>query len=212
MKGIKFNDLHSYRDLKLILASKEIGSPEPKIRQIEVEGADGSLDQTEYFGEVKYENVKHKFDFSTMVLQTEFLSLFSTVKNALHGKKVRVILDDDPNFYYVGRLSVSPFTSSRGIGNLSIEAECEPYKYKLKKTVVSQAVSGTTVIRLTNGRKRAVPTITTTAAMTIAFGEFTWTTSAGTFVLPELELTEGINDVSVTGVGNIRFEWQEGDL
>lgn len=164
MKGITFGDYHSFNDLHLILKSKEIGSPSVKTMKIDVEGADGALDLTDFFGEPKYEDVKHKFEFSTVVPKAEFLSLFSTVKNALHGKKMRIILDDDPLFYYLGRLSVSGFTNNKSIGSVSIEAECEPYKYKLAKTVVTRAVNGTESIALVNSRGR---TATTTKSITV---------------------------------------------
>jgi phage-related protein len=212
MKGITFGNLHSYDDLKLILTSKEIGSPAVKERKIDIEGADSSLDLTDFFGEAKYEDVTHKFEFSTIVPQTHFLSLFSNIKNALHGKKMRIILDDDPLFYYLGRVKVSSFTNAKSVGMVSVECTCEPYKYKLEKTVVSTAVSGTKAIILTNGRKRAVPEIKTTASMTISFGELSWTVASGTFTLPELELVAGENTVNVTGTGTITFTWQEGEL
>ena len=212
MKGITFGSLHSYNDLKLLLTSKEIGSPAVKVRKIDIEGADSALDLTDFFGEPKYEDVTHKFNFSTIVPQAQFLTWFSTVKNALHGKKLRIILDDDPLFYYMGRISVSSFTNDKNIGMISIECDCEPYKYKLENTVVSKAVSGTQAIILTNGRKRAVPEIKTTASMTISFGGHTWTTAAGTFILPELELVAGSNTITVTGTGTITFTWKEGDL
>lgn len=212
MKGIRIGNVHTYNDLRLIMTSKEIGSPAVKVKKLDIEGADSSLDYTDFFGEPKYDDLTHKFQFETIEPQSEFLTQFSRVKNALHGKKGRIILDDDPSFFYLGRCSVSGFTSEKGVGKITIECECEPYKYKLDKTVVSQAVTGTQVITLTNGRKRAVPEIITTAAMTIIYNGGTWTTSAGTYTIPELELVEGDNDVSVTGVGNIAFSWQEGDL
>ena len=215
MKGITFGTLHSYNDLKLILTKKEIGSPAVKERKIEIEGADGDLDLTEFFGEPKYENVTHKFEFSTIVPQAQFLSLFSTVKNALHGKKMRIILDGDPLFYYLGRVKVSSFTNEKNIGMISIECDCEPYKYKMQKTVVSVAVSGTQAISLTNGRKRAVPEVLIEAdsGLNIVFQEVNiWDLGSGSFTLPELELTEGENTVTVTGTGTITFTWQEGDL
>lgn len=214
MKGITFGELHSFNDLHLILKSKEIGSPAVKSRKIEIEGADGALDLTDFFGEAKYEDVTHKFEFSTIVPQPEFLSLFSTVKNALHGKKMRVILDDGPHYYYIGRLFVSSFTNEKSVGQVSIEAECEPYKYKLEKTVVSVAVSGAQVINLTNGRKRAVPLINIEAAesLRIEYQGSIWDLGGGLYTLPELELSEGVNSISVTGEGTITFTWQEGNL
>jgi len=215
MKGITFGSLHSYDDLKLILNSKEIGSPEVKVRKIDIEGADSSLDLTDFFGEPKYEDLTHKFSFSTIVPQAQFLSLFSTVKNALHGKKMRIILDDDPLFYYLGRIKVSSFTNEKNIGIISIECDCEPYKYKLAKTEVSVAVSGTHAITLTNGRKRAVPevTIATESSMNIVYqGSNIWDLGSGSYTLPELELVEGENTVTVTGIGVISFTWQEANL
>lgn len=212
MKGITFGELHSYRDLRLILSEKEIGAPSVKTKLIEIEGADGSIDYTDFFDGPKYGEVKHKFTFSTIVPRSDFLTQYSEIKNALHGQKLRIVDDDDPSFYYVGRCYVSNFTNEKNIGTIEVECECEPYKYKLAKTVVTQAVSGTDIIVLTNSRKRAVPTITTTAAMTIAFGDGIWTNNAGTYTIPELELVEGENLVSVTGAGQITFEWREASL
>lgn len=215
MKGLLFGQFHSYRDLKLILNKKEMGAPAVKKNQIDVAGADGVLDLTDFFGEPKYENVTHKFDFSTLVPQTEFLSLFSAIKNAIHGKKVRIVLDDDPTFFYMGRCYVSPFTNEKGVGIVSVECDCEPYKYKLDKTVVTTAIDGAKTIALTNGRKRAVPevTIATQTSLNLVFQTVNvWDLGAGSYTLPELELTEGVNHVTVTGVGNITFTWQEGDL
>jgi hypothetical protein len=107
---------------------------------------------------------------------------------------------------------VSGFTNEKGIGQVQVECDCEPYKYRLAKTVVTRAVNGTDNIVLTNGRKRAVPTITTTAAMTIEYGSGSWSIGAGSYTIPELELTHGVNTVTVTGTGTITFTWQEGDL
>ena len=215
MKGVTFNAYHSYKDLYLILTSKEIGSPPIKEQKIDIEGADGSLDLTDFFGEPKYENVTHKFTFSTIVPQSQFLSLYSAVKNALHGKKMRIILDDDPLFYYVGRIRVSEFTNDKNIGSISIECECEPFKYKLEKTVVSKAVNGAETVILTNSRKRAVPevVIASDSGLRIEYqGSNIWDLGSGSYTLPELELVEGENDVTVTGTGNITFSWQEGSL
>lgn len=215
MKGIIFGTLHSYRDLRLILESKEMGAPEVKVNKIDIPGADSALDLTDFFGEPKYDDVKHKFQFTSIEPQDTFLTQFSEIKNAIHGKKVRIILDDDPSFFYIGRCFVSAFTNDKGIGTVSVECECEPYKYKLAKTTVSKAVNGTEAITLTNGRKRAVPeiSITTDTSLNIVYQTYNiWDLGSGSYTLPDLELTEGANTVTVTGVGNITFTWQEAML
>ena len=215
MTGITFGELHSYRDLNLILSEKEVGAPPVKENKLEIEGADGSIDLTEVFGRPTYGDVTLKFAFSTIVPRSDFLIQYSTVKNALHGKKLRIVLDDDPGFYYVGRCFVSAFTNERGIGRISIDCDCEPYKYKLTKTVVTRTVDGTDNIVLTNGRKRAVPeiTIATNTSLNIVYQTVNvWDLGSGSYTLPDLELAHGDNVVTVTGTGTITFAWQEGDL
>ena len=39
-----------------------------------------------------------------------------------------------------------------------------------------------------------------------------WTLSAGSYMLPELELVEGDNFVTATGTGTVTFRWREGEL
>lgn len=216
MKGVTFGTLHSYRDLKLILQpGKEIGSPEVKKKTLDIEGADSSLDYTDFFGGPKYGNLTHKFPFAMMVPHADFPTHFSRVKNALHGKKMPIILDDDPSYYYVGRVFVQPGTIDKGIGKISIECDCEPYKYKLAKTVVTKAVNGTETITLTNGRKHAVPevNITTDTSLNIVYQTYNiWDLGSGSYTLPELELVEGENYVTVTGVGTVAFSYQVGDM
>lgn len=194
------------------MVEKEIGAPHVKTNLIEIEGADGSIDLTDFFGEPKYGDVTHKFTFNTIVPRNDFLSHYSQVKNALHGQKLRIVLDDDPSFYYVGRCYVSSFTNEKNIGTITVECECEPYKYKAAQTVVTRTISGTADITLTNARKRAVPTITTNASMTFVVGNGSWAKGAGTFTIPELELVEGDNHVTVTGTGSVSFRWTEGEL
>lgn len=215
MKGIRFDNIHTYDDLQLILTNKVIGSPAVKTNALDRPGADGMLDWTEFFGEVKYGNRSLSFDFQTMVSQSLFMDVFSKVENALHGRKMRILLDDDPAWYYIGRVIVSDWKAERRIGKLTIDCDCEPYKYKIDKTVVQQAVNGTVNVTLLNGRKRAVPEVKveTEGSMNIVFQSVNvWDLGNGSYTLPELELVEGENIVTLTGTGTVTFTWQEASL
>ena len=66
MKTVKFGDLDSYADLGLVRSNVEVGSPATKTDSVDIPGADGVLDLTEYFGEVLYENRELSMDFQTM--------------------------------------------------------------------------------------------------------------------------------------------------
>ena len=215
MKGIMFGNYHSWNDFQLILASKTIGTPSPKTETIDIPGGDGVLDLTEFFGETKYNNRSLSFEFSSMVIPSEFMTLFSRVQNALHGKKMTITLDDDPEWYYIGRISVSEWKAEKNIGKLTIDCDCEPYKYQVSTTVITKSISGTLNITLPNSRKRAVPTVkvTSDAGLTITFGSGkVWNLKSGSYLLPELELVEGDNLVTVTGTGSITFTYTQGKL
>lgn len=213
MKGVKFGNYHSYYEWGLVLSEKEIGSPKPKTKYVEVEGSDSILDYTEYFGDVKYENRTLSFKFAKAnIIPDGFLALFSVVQDALQGKKMQIVLDDDPAHYYLGRVTINEWKSNKNIGEIVIECDCEPYKYKVAETTVAKAVTGSATITLNNSRKKVIPKITTSSQFTIAFDGYTGTFGAGTFTIPELELVEGANNVTVTGTGNISFVYREGRL
>lgn len=212
MKGIKFDDFHSWNDFHLILSKKTIGSPEPKTEYIDVPGADGTLDLTEYFGETKYENRTLKFEFSTIVPMSDFLDLFSEIQNALHGKKMKIVLDEDPEYYYIGRVSVNEWNADKNIGKVTIECDCEPYKYRKYKTVLTTTINGEATVLYTNLRKHVVPTFTTTAEINVAFEGNTYSISSGTFTVPEIVFKAGKNLIDYTGTATVTVEYQERGL
>lgn len=215
MKGIFFGDYHSYDDFHLVLNSKEVGSPSAKTTEIEIPGADGVLDLTDFFGSVKFNNVKHKFQFQTIVPQHEFLSLYSDIKSKIHGQKIRIIIQDDPYFYYIGRCFVSAFTNDKNIGNITIECDCEPFRYKLSETVITQQINGESEIILHNLFKHVVPEITIESEGTLHIVYETyniWDLASGVYDLPDLELKQGDNIVNVSGTGSITFTYQEAGL
>ena len=215
MKGITFGNYHSYNAFQLILSAKTIGTPSPKTETVEIPGGDGVLDLTEYFGEPKYGNRKLSFEFSSVVIPDDFMNLFSMVQDALHGKKMKIILDDDPGWQYTGRISVSEWKADRNIGKLVVDCDCEPYKYQISPTVVSRSISGTSTIYLENSRKRVVPEVkvTSSSGLTVTFGSGSvWTLASGSYLLPELELVEGDTPVTVSGTGSITFTYTQGKL
>ncbi len=82
------------------------------------------LDLSEYFGGVKYKNRTLTFVFTTIVPTSEFLDLFSTFQNALHGQKMNIILDDDSDFYYVRRINEDKWKADKNVGQITVNCDC----------------------------------------------------------------------------------------
>lgn len=213
MKGVKFGNYHSWDDFNMILSQKTIGTPSPKTETIDVPGGDGVLDLTEFFGGVKYNNRTLSFEFSTIVPQAEFMELFTKVQNALHGQKMQIVLDDDAEWFYYGRIIVSEWKADKNVGKLTIDCDCEPYKSRLGDTVVFQMVEGTEVtVILPNGRKPVVPVIDITGNVNLTFGTNFWALTEGKYELPAVQLVNGDNIILLNGTGTATFSYRERGL
>lgn len=212
MKGIRFGNYHSYDDFSLILSQKTIGAPSPKTEVIDIPGGDGVLDLTDFFGEVKYKNRELSFEFSSIVPQAEFMDLFSRVQNALHGQKMQIVLDDDSEWYYIGRIEVSEWKTEKSIGKITIDCDCEPYKTKLAETVITAEVSGETTVILPNSNKTVVPTIDITGEVSLTYGVNFYTLSEGRYDLPAVRLAKGDNTMLLNGTGTATFTYKERGL
>lgn len=210
--GVKFDWNHSYTVYNLILTSKTIGSPQPKTEFVEVPGAPAPLDFTEFFGDVQYNNRTLTFNF-TVSPAADPWEVWETVQNAMNGRRVKIQLDEDQNYYFFGRVSVGDLEKEKNIYNMKITADCEPYKYKNAVTEVTKSVSGTVTVTCTNDRMHVVPTFESEASLTIKFDNNTYqATSTGQFTIPEIVFVQGENQLQITGSGNVKIRYQEGAL
>ena len=214
MKGIKFDNTHSFDHLSLILTSKTIGQPTVKTEYVEVLGADGQLDLTEAFGDIKYNNRKLTFVFSLSEFNQDWTTAYSRVLNTLHGRKMKIVLDDEPEYYYLGRVNVSDYASSKRIGSITIEVDAEPYKYKQQLTIVTRTISGTLTVDFYNSRKNVVPKFVTNAQVQVVYNNGnTYTISgSGTHIIPNIIFKQGMNTLTFNGTATVAVQYQEGDL
>lgn len=130
MHGVTFGDKHTYRDWGLLTKTRpNISPPQPKLKLISVPGSDTVIDLTEKLtGKVHYELRTIRFEFIVMAERERWASLYSEIINYLHGKSIRIIMDDDPNFYYTGRVTVGDLQPEKKTAVLEMEAQVQPYK------------------------------------------------------------------------------------
>ena len=143
MKGIKFDGNHSYDVYQLFLNSYSIGEAEPNTNLVEIPGVDGAVDFTEYFGGVTYKSRTLKMQFTFTADRFGLNAAYAKLQNALNGKRVKIVLDDDKDYFYTGRVSVGELSPDGQIGKVTLTATCDPYKYKNKARTVT--CSGHTV-------------------------------------------------------------------
>lgn len=216
MKGIWFDDIHSYDDLNLVLSGVSISPATPKTTYVDIPGGDGSVDLTEALGEVKYKIRDLKFTFTVHPLDTmSFDEKCTEVANVLNGRMFnKITLDRDDEYYWTGRCTVTGYTQDKNIKQIIVTAKVNPYKLKQNVTVASFTMRTTpTEIVLKNSRKSVVPTIESNTTGSIVIGSKVYNISAGTHKFLDICLTEGDNHMSLVGnLGTVTFTYQEGDL
>lgn len=137
MVNAKINGKDLYKDYGLVVGNNDVvGIPKPKKVIIEVPGASKVIDLSEALtGKMEYENriLNFKLGGSRKVDNWhEFLSIFLM---DVHGKKVKVVLDSDPHFYYEGRAEIIGFDRTRHLGFIELSIDCSPYKYSVYSSI-----------------------------------------------------------------------------
>lgn len=145
--GISFGNIHSFRDLDLILSSVEIPPASPKETYVDIPGANGSVDMTEALGEVKYsDRTGAKFTFYMNpdgdLSESAWEAKKKEISNRLNGLRCNITLDKDPSYYWQGRCKVNDHTSDRKKRKFVVGARLAPYKLKTDMTRVFIPFSG----------------------------------------------------------------------
>lgn len=214
MNGVTFGNKHTVNDWDLLMTARNIGDAEPYENYISIPGADGEKDLTEAFGEIRYKPRTLAPSFDMFQNPQNWLRLKDEITNYLHGRKMRVIYDTDPNYYYYGRCKVSDFSNDYTVGHITIEVYCsDPYKYKINPTIVTNEVTVGQTYTYINDRKSVIPTLTLSASMTLEYLGNTYSINAGTHTNLPFEFVQGENKIKViSGSGTLTVEYQEARL
>lgn len=233
MKGVKIGEKHTYKDWNLILTTTDIDFPDPKTETVDIPGANGELDFSEVLtGEILYKNRTIKIELEMIDKFENWRNKISEISNYLHGKKMKMIFDDDPSYYYYGRLTVNDFKSNKSTGTISIEADVEPYKYDLYSSIEdwlwdpfnfeTGIISELKEIKIIKQRKvviigrrlKSIPTIEVldTENMVVEFEGNRYNLNKGKQRVLNIEIKEGENILRFYGNGTISIDYRGGSL
>lgn len=209
-KTVKFDDKNSLDDYGLIFAVLSIGTPKPKISTVDIPFRNGSLDVTDNFGGVKYENRAISMSFIIPWESEEQLELYSEFINDVNGKRKRITFSSDEDWYYYGRVEVGDISIDNGFWSFPVSVNADPYKYK--EIEVEESITGSKTIELYNDYLPAILTIQNSASVIIEFEGNSYAFSPGTHENPDIVLKKGYNELIITGTANVAFTYQQGRL
>ena len=215
MPDCKIGEINIFSTFGLVLQPVTMEYPEAKTTYIDIPGRDGALDLTAANGTVRFKDRSFQLVFYKLDKSQSWESMLRSFANVVHANRMQLCIDNEP-YYYWTRFEIDNFSTDKNIGKLVVKCTSDPYKYKLLTTVVSQEVSGSAIVNLINERMPTCPIITVDSEMSLVWSldeyEYTKTLPAGTWKVLELQLPEGVTPITITGNGNIEFEWQEGAL
>lgn len=193
----------------LKLKEFEIQTPEVKTSYVEIKGMNGSLDATDNLG-VFFEDREISLTFDHLGNYESWNTDMMELCNYLHGKKKKVVMNHDSEYYYEGRLWVKPSKTNEILGTVTITGRMYPYKLRRNEYLKKAAVSNS-ILKLINDPMPASPVIVTDTDMQVVVNGDTYNLTTG-WNEPEFELTEGENILEFIGTGNVEISWRGGSL
>ena len=202
-------------------------APEVKEEYIDVPGMNGQLDFTEALtGAPRYGLRSGSWTFIVDNGVWDWPILYTDLLTSLHGKKVSVILSDDPLYYYYGRLSINANFGTKDYAQVTINYKFDPLKYPsgstanidwkwselFNNTIIYGKfnVNGTKYRNIINEDESAKPvSITVTAAMTVTFNGETISLAAGTNT-NAVTIQPGDNIMIFNGKGQVTIDYSIG--
>lgn len=180
-KSLKHGSINTWDDWHLIPTSRPVFQQgDVKTLYIDIPGADSKIDVSEALsGYPTYNNREGSLEFIVANgWRKNWATGFSQFANWLHGKVLRIVLDDDPEYFYEGRMKLNEWKSNNDgtWSNVTIDYDLKPYKYSTYfstdkwlwdtfnfETGVtydcgSKAVNGETTIIIRNNQMHVIPT------------------------------------------------------
>lgn len=213
LHGITINSTDLLSTYGLILcADLKIGQPKLKANRVNIPGGDGSLNMS-YSPQwmAVFEDRVITGTLFKAVNEADRDDLVATLRNLWHGQEVNLTLPNDTTHYWHGVIEFGD-VSGYNKGNIPFTMTAQPYRLKSAETTVSKAITTSGTITLTNERMPVVPSVTASAAVTLAWGDYSVSIDAGTHTIPQLVLGAGSTTITVTGSATVSFTYREGSL
>lgn len=133
IQSIIFGDKNTWDDWRLLPVSRPVFTPPTvKTNYIDVPGGNGLLDLSESLTKYPvYNNRTGSFKFRVMNDYMPWADRYSEIMGYLHGRTMRAILTDDPDYFYQGRFSVDSWDSGDTWSEITIGYNVNPFKWSV---------------------------------------------------------------------------------
>lgn len=138
MHSVTFGDKNSYDEWKIVPTSRPvINPPALKKKTLDIPGANGSLDiSSSLTGFPVFENRTGSIEFVVLndfdldnYNNYRWEQVYHDILGHLHGEKMELRLEDEPGYFYKGRMSVNDWKSNKDHSQITIDYDLQPYRF-----------------------------------------------------------------------------------
>lgn len=107
-----------------------VAQPNPVYNYVDIPGSDGSMDLTDYLvGRPTYSDRTGSFEFYVENDHGDWASRRAEIASFFNGRRMKMYLADDPQYYYDGRFFFRAWTPDASHSKVTIEYRLKPYRY-----------------------------------------------------------------------------------
>lgn len=222
---------NTWDDWRLIPSSRPLVVP-PTVKEssLDIPGTNGLLDTTDMYGRVMYGNRAGSWQF---IVENDFRpweEAYSDIMAYVHGQARYVVLEDDPEYYYQGRVKVNQWASNKDNSTITFDYNLDPYKYKIAYKSEEWEwnplnpygsaidyrmieVPGTKTITIVGRNEEIIPDIIVTSPMELTYNDEDYVLTKGHNRPAGLMLTgSASNTLTFTGYGIVSIDYRGGVL
>jgi hypothetical protein len=141
--SVTFGEKNTWDDWHIVPSTRPVfAPPSVKTKTVDIPGGDGLIDLSESLtGYPVYNNREGSMEFIVVnnsydIVDDQYAwyDVYSTIMDYLHGQQLIARLEDDKNYFYRGRFSVSDWKSDKSYSTITIDYNVEPYKWNNQKS------------------------------------------------------------------------------
>lgn len=229
---------HTLNDWDMALGNNNyIGEPEMETTYIKIPGRNGLIDVSEAIsGRRIYKKRQLAFELGGRRERLAWDSIISQFRNNIDGRICRLTLDNDPSYYWRGRVYIEGFDRFRELGTFELNVPmADPYKYSKTSSaepwlwdpfnfntdmvtyIGAISVAGTKTVTIPHGHMATSPELVvsdmTSSTFTVEADGVTYPLSVGTNRIPSI-IVDGDDDVDLTftGTAKVQITYRSGSL
>lgn len=239
--SILIGSYDTWKSWHLIPTSRPlVNPPKMNVRYVDVPGRNGSIDLTQAVTDnPSYTNRTGSWEFIVITNADKkdawpsWTNAFTTIMNKCNLGRKNVILSDDKDYYYTGRVSVNSWKSDKDYSKIVLDYNFYPFKKErfsttepwlwdpfsfvngvIPQDLKSVSIDGTKTVEIYGRAEPIIPVIKVNSGsnLVVSYNGNAYPLDSGNNTIPGLVMQVGKNTLTFSGTGNVTVTYRAGEF